>query len=189
MLAVGGCLLVAVGVRECYVCWERFIFLRARLERGLPRARWLNCPLSTLGVTVAHPIGADAAFSSAAAFAAVSLRDMGKGAGKGGSLANAGACCSEPCLKNFPGATPCGTCYWGFTPCGFLSALLFPVVGLVCCCTPDCEVCGCQCNKTVKRGDQQLARRRYLFGVIPMGSQEVHTTDRNPWYKKRLGLF
>ena len=136
----------------------------------------------------AHPIGG-AAFSSAAAFASVSLRDMGKGAGKGGSLANAGDCCSEPCLKNFPGATPCGTCYWGFTPCGFLSALLFPVVGLVCCCTPDCEVCGCQCNKTVKRGDQQLARRRYLFGVIPMGSQEVHTTDRNPWYKKRLGLF
>ena len=54
---------------------------------------------------------------------------------------------------------------------GFLSALIFPVVGLVCCCTPDCDVCGCQCNKTVKRGDQQLARRRYLFGIIPMGDE------------------
>ena len=132
-------------------------------------------PLSCLGVTKTAP--------------PLFVVLMGKGAGKGGSLANAGDCCSEPCFKNFPGATPCGTCYWGFTPCGFLSALLFPVVGLVCCCTPDCEVCGCQCNKTVKRGDQQLARRRYLFGVIPMGSQEAHTTDRNPWYKKRLGLF
>ena len=107
----------------------------------------------------------------------------------GGSLADAGGCCSEPCCKRFPGATPCGTCYWGFTPCGFLSALIFPVVGLVCCCTPDCDVCGCQCNKTVTRGDQQLAKRKHLFGIIPMGDQKVHTTDRNPWYKKRLGMF
>ena len=38
---------------------------------------------------------------------------MGKGAGKGGSLANAGGCCSEPCCKSFPDPTPCGTCYWG----------------------------------------------------------------------------
>ena len=105
---------------------------------------------------------------------------MGKGAGKGGSLSSAGAgVCSEPCCKRFPGPTPCGTCYWGFTPIGFLSALIFPVVGLICCCTPDCEVCGCQCNKTAKRGDNLVGRRRYLFGVIPMGDNKVHTADRS----------
>ena len=54
VLAVGGWLLVAVGVRECYVCCERFLSKSATRER-FATARWLNCPLSTLGVTVAPP--------------------------------------------------------------------------------------------------------------------------------------
>ena len=53
VLAVGGCLLVAVGVRECYVCCERFLSKRA--TRGLPirktqRALADICPPLNLGL-------------------------------------------------------------------------------------------------------------------------------------------
>ena len=48
VLAVGGCLLVAVGVRECYVCCERFLSKRGRLEdlpiRKTQRALADICP-------------------------------------------------------------------------------------------------------------------------------------------------
>ena len=50
VLAVGGCLLVAVGVRECYVCCERFLskrgfFLREDLPiRKTQRALADICP-------------------------------------------------------------------------------------------------------------------------------------------------
>ena len=103
-------------------------------------------------------------------------------------MSNAGDCCFEPVCKKFPGVTPCGRCEWTCTPCGVLFMMLSGGIGIICCCTPDCEICGCHCNKTVKR-DLEPARRRYLFGVIPMGDQKVHTSDRQPWYAKRFGLF
>ena len=83
--------------------------------------------------------------------------------GKGASLASAGGCCFEPVCKGangrgFPGVTPCGRCEWTCTPCGVLASIIFPVLGLICCCVPDCAVGGCVCNKAIKRDDAPVRR-------------------------------
>ena len=91
--------------------------------------------------------------------------------------------CSEPfCNGKFPGETPCGYCYWTCTPCGVCSSIVFPIVGLVCCCVPNCQVCGYHCNKVPKR--DQAPKRRFLFGIIPMGRENEYaqTGTRKQWH-------
>ena len=84
---------------------------------------------------------------------------MGKGAGKGGSLANAGGCCSEPSCKSFPGPTPCGTCYWEKAASSPPSSSQSSGSSAA---APRIATCAAASATRVKRGDQQLARRRYL---------------------------
>ena len=88
---------------------------------------------------------------------------MGKGEGKGEGigLTSMCDCCSEPfCKGRFPGITPCGRCYWTCTPCGVVSAVVLPIIGLIMCCVPNCEICGCYCNKVPPPVNTEVTKRR-----------------------------